>query len=70
MKHHGIAEFLKLSLSVMSGQFARDGSVLTFQTPELTISAEGNVPFEADGELSGSVPVHIRHAGFPLRVLV
>jgi YegS/Rv2252/BmrU family lipid kinase len=70
MKYHGIAEFLKLSLSVMSGQFATDGSVLTFQTPELTISAEGHVPFEADGELSGSVPVHIRHAGFPLRVLV
>ena len=70
MRRHGLAEFMRLGMALVSGQFAPDGDVLAFKASELEITADEPVPFEADGELSGATPLRIRLADFRLRVLV
>ena len=40
-----------------------------FQTPELEITCDETVAFQADGELSGRTPVKFRKAPFPLQVI-
>lgn len=55
---------LKFFHAVALGQIPkRGGDFFAFQCKKLNISSEHSVPFELDGELVGSTPLKIAHAG-------
>ncbi|QQL44497.1 diacylglycerol/lipid kinase family protein [Sulfuriroseicoccus oceanibius] len=63
-KKQEIPALLKFFAAVGTGQIPKSGNDFEFfRCHSLDISAEGQVPFELDGELCGTTPVAIRHAG-------
>lgn len=68
-KNLGYLDIVRYLGGVLIGRHTDMADVEYFQTPELRVSSEGEVPIEVDGELAGVLPVSIGIAG-RLRICV
>ena len=65
---HGPVDLMALGGSILTGKYG--GKSATYlQAAELEISSEREVPVEVDGDLAGTTPLKVRHAGHRLRVI-
>lgn len=70
MKSHSLLNVARLSMAAAAGRYSPKHRDLTyFQTAELEITCDESIPFQADGELTGTAPVKFRKASFPLTVI-
>jgi YegS/Rv2252/BmrU family lipid kinase len=51
-------DLLRYMHAILIGQHQNLGDVEYFQTREISLSSEGEIPFELDGEMSGYLPVN------------
>lgn len=64
MRRHGLREFLAVAKGLISGRYGVGREVSYFQTAGLRIEAATMLPFEADGELTGSsCSIEVRRDG-------
>ncbi len=59
VERHGWRELWPLARGLLTGRYSGQGVTL-LQADSVSITAEGAVPFEVDGELGGTTPVEIR----------